>query len=195
MVLPFLVPIAAAIAAEVLPSLVSRIAGDRAGEVADEVVEVAAAVAGVPDSRDGNEILSRLRADAKAQAELRIKLAEIENREDARILEDRLSARARDLEYARSGRVNARANVMLTLAFLGLLGCVAAVVWPQSELKTPEIGLITTIAGVLLKMVSDAFAFEFGSSQGSKNKDEQIRLFQRQLADLSRDRATEAQRQ
>ena len=196
MVLPFLIPVAATIAAEVLPSLVSRIAGPRAGDVAEEVVETAAAAAGISGSLDAREILERLRLDAKAQAELRIKLAEIENREEERVLEDRVSARARDLERARSGRTDARSNVMLLMAFVALIGCIVLVVWqPWKPLQPAEIGLLTTVSGVLLKMLSDAFAFEFGSSQGSKDKDDQIRRFQQQLADVSRERAAENERQ
>jgi len=198
MVLPFLVPVAVQIAAEFLPSLVGRLGGDRAEEVADTVVQVAATAAGVPHSRDPREILERLRLDAEAQAELRLRLAEIENREDERVLEDRLSARERSRELERGGRRNRRADVMLMLSFGGLIGCVAAAVWPYPEtraLGTAEIGLLTTVAGVLLKMLSDAFAFEFGSSQGSKAKDALIARFQDQLQETARLRAADSARE
>ena len=82
---------------------------------------------------------------------------------------------------------------MLAFAFMGLSGCVATVF--VAELTTTEFGLVTTVSGVLLKMVSDAFAFEFGSSQGSKAKDELIGTFQSQLADVARERRELAQRQ
>ena len=194
MVLPFLIPVAATIAAEVLPSLVSKIGGARAGEVAEEVVDIAATVAGIPQSRDPAEILERLRLDARAQAELRMRLAEIENREEERILEDRLSARHMALDRLKVTGGSGRANLMLGLAFVGLLGCMGAVVMPGRELGTSEVGLVTTVAGVLLKMVSDAFAFEFGSSQGSKAKDAQIARFQEQLGEVSRERSDQARR-
>jgi hypothetical protein len=198
MVLPFLVPIAAQIAAEVLPSLVGKLGGDNAEEVAETVVDAAATAAGVPESRDPNEILERLRGDTQAQADLRVRLAEIENREEERILEDRLSARMRSLEIEKGGRRNYRADVMLFLSFGGLLACVVATVWPYpagKALGTPEIGLLTTVAGVLLKMLSDAFAFEFGSSQGSKDKDRLIARFQDQLQAVARERSDDAQRE
>ncbi len=189
MVLPFLVPVAAQIAAEFLPSLVGKLGGDNAEEVAETVVDVAATAAGVPDSKDPAEILERLRLDAQAQADLRVRLAEIENREEERVLEDRLSARMRSLEIEKGGRRNYRADLMLLLSFGGLIACVAATVWPYPEgrtLGTPEIGLLTTVAGVLLKMLSDAFAFEFGSSQGSKDKDKLLARFQDQLRERAR---------
>jgi hypothetical protein len=198
MVLPFLIPVAAQIASEFLPSLVGKLGGDNAEAVAENVVDVAATVAGVPESRDAGEILERLRLDAQARADLQVRLAEIENREEERILEDRLSARMRSLEIEKGGRRNARADLMLLLSFGGLVACVAAAVWPYPEgkaLGTPEIGLLTTVAGVLLKMLSDAFAFEFGSSQGSKAKDGLIARFQDQLQDLARARADEPHRE
>ncbi len=198
MVLPFLIPVAAQIASEFLPSLVGKLGGDNAEAVAESVVDVAATAAGVPESRDPSEILERLRQDARAQADLKIRLAEIENREEERVLEDRLSARMRSLEIEKGGRRNYRADLMLMLSFTGLIGCVAAAVWPYPEgraLGTPEIGLLTTVAGVLLKMLSDAFAFEFGSSQGSKAKDALIARFQDQLRDLARARADDVARE
>jgi len=198
MVLPFLVPVAAQIASEFLPSLVGKLGGDNAEAVAESVVDVAATAAGVPESKDLGEILERLRADAQAQADLKIRLAEIENREEERLLEDRLSARMRSLEVEKGGRRNTRADLMLLLSFTGLIGCVAAAVWPYPQdraLGTPEIGLLTTVAGVLLKMLSDAFAFEFGSSQGSKTKDTLIARFQDQLQELARQRADDPKRE
>ena len=198
MVLPFLVPVAAQIASEFLPSLVGKLGGDNAEAVAESVVDVAATAAGVPESKDLGEILERLRADAQAQADLKIRLAEIENREEERLLEDRLSARMRSLEVEKGGRRNYRADLMLLLSFTGLIGCVAAAVWPYPQdraLGTPEIGLLTTVAGVLLKMLSDAFAFEFGSSQGSKTKDTLIARFQDQLQELARQRADDPKRE
>ncbi|NBB68784.1 MAG: hypothetical protein GVY33_00445 [Alphaproteobacteria bacterium] len=198
MVLPFLVPVAAQIASEFLPSLVGKLGGDNAEAVAESVVDVAATAAGVPESKDLGEILERLRADAQAQADLKIRLAEIENREEERLLEDRLSARMRSLEVEKGGRRNYRADLMLLLSFGGLIACIAAAVWPYPAgraLGTPEIGLLTTVAGVLLKMLSDAFAFEFGSSQGSKSKDTLIARFQDQLQELARQRADDPKRE
>ncbi|MFP4271132.1 MAG: hypothetical protein ACLFTL_11280, partial [Alphaproteobacteria bacterium] len=198
MALPFLIPVAAQIAAEVLPSLVGKLGGDNAETVAKKVVDVAATAAGVPDSEDAEEILERLKLDAEARADLRVQLAEIENRENERVLEDRLSARMRSLELEKDGRRNTRADLMLLLAFTGLGGCVAAAVWPYPESKalgTPEIGLLTTVAGVLLKILSDAFAFEFGSSQGSKSKEALIARFQDQLQAVARSYGDEPERE
>lgn len=42
------------------------------------------------------------------------------------------------------------------------------------ELDAGVLALITTVAGALLKMLSDAFAYEFGSSRGSREKTAEI---------------------
>ena len=60
------------------------------------------------------------------------------------------------------------------------------------------LALVTTVAGARLKMLSDAFAFEFGSSRGSREKDTQLADFRQALIDVgkdSRQAATEQQQQ
>ncbi len=54
---------------------------------------------------------------------------------------------------------------------LALLACVIAAFRIDGNTHAQALALITTIAGAMLKMFSDAFAFEFGSSRGSKEKD------------------------
>lgn len=76
---------------------------------------------------------------------------------------------------------------MLIGVVIGLVVCVGGVV--MREITDPgSLALVTTIAGALLKMLSDAFAFEFGSSAGSKNKDHQIERFQEALIDVNQAR-------
>lgn len=190
MPLPFLIPAAVQIAAQVLPSLVGRIGGDRAEEVAKNVVDTAKTVAGVK-SDDPREILAALEAKDERKAELQAELARIEQLEAERVIEDRVSARERDRALREAGGGNARATAMLILSFLGLVGCVGSAVVLAPQLGNAEIGLLTTVAGVLLKMLSDAFAFEFGSSRGSKNKEAMLGEFQRSLAAVAADRAAE----
>lgn len=191
MVLQLLIPAAAALAAEFFPSLIGKLAGDRAEAVAEKVVRTAASAAGVPDSTDPQEIASRLYADRQAEAQARLELAKLDHAEHARILEDREQARARDAKFLDKGRSNHRADVMLGLAFLGLIACTTLVVAPAGHLGSAELALVTTVAGALLKMISDAFAFEFGSSKGSKAKDRQIDDIQQALVEVARVRSTE----
>lgn len=84
---------------------------------------------------------------------------------------DRQSARERDIELARAGRGNRRADVMVALDVLGLVACLVAIVWLRASLTGESITLITTLAGYFGLSLRDAHQFEFGSSRGSKDKD------------------------
>lgn len=180
--LPFLIPAAVAIASEVFPNIVTKIAGDRAGEVAEKVVRTAASVADMPADAKPQEILARINADETRRQELRFKLEQLDREEHERILEDRRHAR----EYQiRAG--SRRGNIMLIGVSAGLAFCILAVMW-EGALEGTEVGLVTTVAGALLKMLSDAFAFEFGSSRGSKQKDDQILEFKNALMQAGEER-------
>lgn len=190
MVLPLLIPIAIRIAAEVLPTLAAKIAGDRAGEVAREVVETATVAAGLPRDSKPEEVIAALRANAAALEEVRYKFELLNQQEHERILEDRRSAREYQLKAGPW-----RGNVMLIGVVIGLTLCVVAIVWPRdpaTPLNSAEIALLSTIAGALLKMLSDAFAYEFGSSRGSKEKDEQLRDFKDALVRVGEERQSAA---
>lgn len=189
MPLPFLIPAAAALAAEFFPSLIGRLAGDRAEDVAKKVIDVAADAAGIPGSRDQSQIAERLRKDSVAYARAQIQLRRLDLEEADLEAQDRRDARARDAAFIAAGERNTRADVMLGGAFVGLLACIALVALPDTPIGSAELALVTTVAGALLKMISDAFAFEFGSSKGSKAKDRQIEQVQAALAKVAEGKA------
>jgi len=83
---------------------------------------------------------------------------------------DRENARDREKQLRLSGHHNYRADIMLALAFFSLLAIIY-MVWVEAD-KIPQhvFALFNMAAGMLLKMISDAFQFEFGSSRGSKEK-------------------------
>jgi hypothetical protein len=172
MVLPALIPLALGIASEFAPSLIRRLAGDDAGDVAAQVVGAVKAATGKDDA---SEALEMVRADPALAANLRTRLAEIELETEKAYLADRQNARARDVAMVRAGRHNWRADIMLAMAF----GSLVAVIWMtwSGRLDMPDgvFAFLNMAAGALLKMIGDAFAFEFGSSRGSKEKDEMLR--------------------
>lgn len=189
MVLPLLIPAAVSIASQVFPLLVTKIAGDKAGEVAEKVVNTAAAVAGLPPDTPPDEIIRRVQGDPEAMERLRYEFELLNQQEHERILEDRQSARDYQIKVGAKGRT--RGDWMLMGAGAGLVVCVLTIVIAQrvgSELADGELALLTTISGVLLKMISDAFAFEFGSSRGSKEKDEIITEFKQALTRIGSSR-------
>lgn len=168
MPLPMLVGAAASIATEFAPSLIRMFAGERAGEVADKVVRIARDVTGTTDD---NAALDALRADPKAALAFKEKAASLEVELERAFLADRQDARARDVALRQLGQANYRADIMLFLAVGGLLAIIYFTWSARLDLPDHIFALFNMAAGALLKMIGDAFQFEFGSSRGSKNKD------------------------
>ena len=84
---------------------------------------------------------------------------------------DKQSARARDFSFIQRGSRNLRADVMVISAAVGLIMCLAALAFYAKHLPGEATGIISTIAGIFGACLKDAYAFEFGSSRGSKEKD------------------------
>lgn len=163
-----LIPVAVALAAELVPGLVKWIAGDKAGRVAGQVLDVARAVTGATEP---DAVAAALAAKPELAVQLRLALAELELEQERAYLADRQDARARDVAIRAAGQHNYRADVMLTLAFLGLLSIVWAIYLARLDMPGEVLAILNMAAGALLKMIGDAFQFEFGSSRGSKDKD------------------------
>lgn len=87
---------------------------------------------------------------------------------------DRADARKRDTVFVQSGRWNFRADLLALLAVGGLIVCVWFVA-KDNSLPERAVNAIMFVAGVLAAAVRDVYNFEFGSSRGSKDKDDHIR--------------------
>lgn len=183
MAVPFLVPAAIAIASEFFPVLATKLGGARGRQVAEQVIQVAATVAGTPRDADPRDIIAALREDESKGAEIRLRFEELDQAEHQRIVDDRMDARRYQASIGERARM--RGTLMLLGVVIGLVGCIVAVF---HSADAGALALLTTIAGALLKMLSDAFAFEFGSSMGSKEKDAQIESIQKALIDTAQTR-------
>jgi len=60
---------------------------------------------------------------------------------------------------------------MVLAAAFGLVMCLGALVYFAGHMPGEAVGIISTIAGIFGACLKDAYAFEFGSSRGSKEKD------------------------
>lgn len=89
-------------------------------------------------------------------------------------VKDRDSARVRDTEITKAGGHNYRADILAALAVCGLVLCVWFVA-KDSSLPERAVNAIMFVAGVLAAAVRDVYGFEFGSSRGSKEKDDMLR--------------------
>ena len=69
---------------------------------------------------------------------------------------------------------NMRLNIMIIGAAIGLGLCLIILTICTGKLSGEVIGIVSTVAGIFGACLKDAYSFEFGSSRGSREKDERI---------------------
>jgi len=89
-------------------------------------------------------------------------------------VQDRDSARGRDAEFIKRGVQNNRANLMFFLAVVAVAGLVY-MVWKDSDLSEYVKGIVTLVLGRFLGYLDNIYSFEFGTTRGSRDKDETIK--------------------
>lgn len=174
------ITLALALAGQFAPSIIKYFTNsDTAGAVAAQVIDVAKSVTG---KGQGEEALEALKLDPALALQFKTAVLDREADLEKAYLQDRQDARKRDVELARAGLRNKRADIMVALAAFGtaggLLGMLAL---GYLKAKFPEaisegvfgallaqLSTITSFFGLCLR---DAFQFEFGSSRGSRDKD------------------------
>ena len=154
--------------AQYAPSIIKWLTGsDKAEEAAQKVIDVARVVTG---KEDAQEAAQALQADPALVMQFRQAMAGIERDMDRDYLADRQNARGRDVAFVQAGRWNIRADLLALLSVTGLIVCVWFVA-RDSSLPERAVNAIMFVAGTLAACVRDVFAFEFGSSRGSREKD------------------------
>ena len=171
------------LALQAAPSLISMITGsDKAEAGAKKVIDVVSTLTGIDASTaDGAQRAAEaIEADPALLAQFTLQMRAVEADELKAMMKDRQDARKYSIRMAEmGGGQNWRANIMIVGAFLTLIGCVAGVFYvAQSELNALQTSMIQgplgVIIGFVVKVLGDAFAFEFGSSRGSKQKTAQL---------------------
>lgn len=141
---------------------------DTAATVAGQVIDIAKTVSGksLPE-----EAVATLQADPALA--LQFKMAVISN--EAELEKAHLAgiqdARERDIEIAKLGRRNLRADLMVLLDVVGLIACLLVLCFFRDKIPPEAIGLISTVAATFGLCLRDAHTFEFGSSRSSQVKD------------------------
>lgn len=154
--------------AQYAPSIIKWLSGsEKAEEAAQKVIDVARVVTGKDDA---SEAVEAIRADPAVLTRFRQAMAGIEADMDRAYLADRQNARGRDVAFVQAGRWNIRADLLALLSVTGLIVCVWFVA-RDSSLPERAVNAIMFVAGTLAACVRDVFAFEFGSSRGSREKD------------------------
>lgn len=93
---------------------------------------------------------------------------------DQQDLDNTKDARARDVAIVQKSGENIRADLAVVFVAIGLMVCLACLVFKPANLGGEAFGVITTIAGIFGLCLRDYFNFEFGSSRSSRNKDDTI---------------------
>lgn len=156
--------------AQAAPMILRWLGGDKAGDAAGKAIEVARSVAGVADP---DEAARLIQADSELALRYREALARIEAEMDRAYLADRADARTRDVAIVKLAGGNLRADVLALGALFGLIALTYTLLFVPIP-DGPARDVLLLLSGALVAIVKDVFAFEFGSSRGSKEKDREI---------------------
>lgn len=85
-------------------------------------------------------------------------------------VEDRGSARTRDVEFIKAGARNYRADLMFVLAVAIICGLVY-IVWQDQGVNEYVKGIFTLVLGRFLGYLDNIYNFEFGTTRSSRTKD------------------------
>jgi len=157
--------------AELSPVIARWIGGEQGEKVAHRAVDLAQAITG---EKEPLKMLGSLKGDPKLLAKFQRALAQMDHELELAAYKDRDNARVRDIALANAGRSNLRADIMVLAAAFGLIFCLLTITLYRSSLPGEAVGIISTIAGIFGSCLKDAYAFEFGSSRGSKLKDSKL---------------------
>ncbi len=154
--------------AEFVPLIAKWVSGEGGESAAQKILNIAKEVT-QQDTHD--DVMTCLRQDAQALLAFQREVRTLEAEMDKAYLSDRQNARARDVSLKASGSVNKRSDIMVVSAAAGLVLCLGSLGYYADHLPGEAVGIISTIAGIFGACLKDAYAFEFGSSRGSKEKD------------------------
>ena len=156
---------------EFAPLIGRWINGEEGAKTAHQVVNIAHAVTG---ENENNKIIQALKADPQALIQFQQGIIKMAQELELGEYKDRDGARLRDIALANAGRSNLRADIMVVSAAMGLIFCLLTITLYRHTLPGEAVGIISTVAGIFGSCLKDAYAFEFGSSRGSKLKDTRL---------------------
>jgi hypothetical protein len=159
------------LAAKYAPDIIRHFTNNEtAATVAGQVIDIAQTVTGTKTPEAAEQALA-----LNPELAMQFKMAVMAN--DAELqkayLGDTQSARLRDIELAKAGIKNHRANVLAAAALLLVVVCLLIVVWSSGADDFAK-ATISLILGRALGWVEQLFSFEFGTTRASKAKDDTI---------------------
>jgi len=169
MALPLAIPIAMQLA-QYAPQVIGWLSGsDKAEETAQRVVGIAEQVTGL----HGKAAVDAIQADPELALRFRQSVMDHEQAMNAQALAGVADARKRDVALRQAGQTNGRANLLALFAVATVIFGMWLVA--QASLNDIAMNALMLIMGTMLGCVRDVYHFEFGSSRGSKEKDELLK--------------------
>jgi hypothetical protein len=157
--------------AQFTPKIAKWLSGTKAESISQRIVDIAKSITHTTDESQAIEIL---KSDKNMYALFQQALINSEREIELAIIKDKENARKRDIAIINAGKRNKRADIMVVCAALGLISCLMIICVFRYELPGEVVGIISTIAGIFGSCLKDAYNFEFGSSRGSKEKDQTV---------------------
>jgi hypothetical protein len=155
--------------AEFAPIVRRWIAGPSALMNAKTIVTTARKIT---QMRDPAEIIRPFREDASKVKLFQVELLSLSEHMEDSMIKSAQEERVRNLMTVLAGRKNMRGDIMVLAAALGLVFCLSVPVFFKDNLPGEAVGIISTISGIFGSCLKDAYGFEFGSSRGSRDKDD-----------------------
>ncbi|MDR0744562.1 MAG: hypothetical protein LBE97_01235 [Holosporales bacterium] len=157
--------------AQFAPSVSKWLNGSKIDTISKKIIEIAKSVTNAKDEFDAVE---KLKSDKRLLTLFQKALINSEREIELAIIKDKENARTRDIAIINSGKRNKRADIMVLAAAIGLVVCLLTLIVYKKDLPGEAVGIISTIAGIFGSCLRDAYNFEFGSSRGSKEKDQTV---------------------
>lgn len=157
--------------AQFAPSIIKWITGsDKSASVAEKVIDVAKVVTG---KSEPDAALGAIRQDPAVASQFKQHILDIDSDLEKAYLLDVQDARQRDSEFIKAGNRNNRADSMVILAVVVVV-LLTYFIWKDSSVNDYVKGTFTLVLGRFLGYVDQVYAFEFGTTRGSQNKDATI---------------------
>ncbi|MDR0630693.1 MAG: hypothetical protein LBF70_01510 [Holosporales bacterium] len=157
--------------AQLSPIVAKWLSGSNAESISEKIIGIAKSITKMQNE---TEVVKKLKTDKHALLLFQKALINSEHEIELAVIKDKENARIRDTAFINAGKRNKRADVMVISAAIGLFICLATIVIYQKTLPGEAVGIISTIAGIFGSCLKDAYNFEFGSSRGSKEKDQTV---------------------
>lgn len=157
--------------AQFAPSIIKWITGsDKSASVAEKVIDVARVVTG---KAEPDAALEAIRQDPALAAQFKQHVMDIDADLQKAYLLDVQDARKRDAEFIKAGTRNYRADALAVLAVMSVI-LLTYFIWKDPTINEYVKGTCTLVLGRFLGYIDQVYAFEFGTTRGSKDKDATI---------------------